>query len=124
MEHVILVKGPTDRVSEIKGQIAILEGQIAKQRADLTHVQATICLFDPTYDGKAKPKFPAPPRSHYFAMGEITRRCREALRNATAPISAEDIAGRAMADKGLDPEDKKVRSDMIRRLLCSGRCIG
>jgi hypothetical protein len=50
-------------------------------------------------------------------MGEITRRCREALRDADGPISAEDIARKAMTDKGLDPEDGKIRSDMIRRLL-------
>jgi hypothetical protein len=118
MEHVIVIKGLTDRVSEIKGEIAILEGQIARKRTDLAHVQATICMFDPSYDGKAaKPKFPAAPRSHYFAMGEITRRCREALRDATGPISAEDIARKAMMDKGLDVNDGAIRSDMIRRLL-------
>jgi hypothetical protein len=118
MEHVIVTKGLKDRAAEIMGRIAVLEGEIAKQRTDLAHVEATIHMFDPSYDGKkARPKIPAAPRSHYFAMGEITRRRREALRDASGPIAAGDIARKAMVDKGLDPTNGKIRSDMIRRLL-------
>jgi hypothetical protein len=50
-------------------------------------------------------------------MGEVSLRCREALRDATNPISAEDIARQAMRDKELDLADGKIRSDMIARLL-------
>jgi hypothetical protein len=118
MEHVILIKGLRDRASEIKGQIAVLEGHIAKERANLAHVEATIRLFDPAYDGKqVKPKRITASRSHYFRMGEITLRCREALRDATGPTSAAEIAEKAMRDKGLDVTDGKIRSDMIARLL-------
>jgi hypothetical protein len=107
-----------ERAAEIRGQIAVLEGHIAKQRADLAHVEATARMFDPSYDGKkVQPKRPAPPRSTYFAMGEITERCRNALREASTPIAADDIAVKARQDKGLDPTDKAIRSDMIRRLL-------
>jgi hypothetical protein len=50
-------------------------------------------------------------------MGEITRRCHDTLREASGLVSAEDIARRAMVDKGVDPEDGKLRSDFIRRIL-------
>jgi hypothetical protein len=118
MGHTIIIGALIERVAEIRGQIAVLEGHITKQRAALGHVEATLRMFDPAYDGKrVRPKRAAPPRSTYFAMGEISKRCREALRDAAAPISAEDIAVRAMQDKGLDLADRAIRSGMIRRLL-------
>ena len=118
MAQSIIVGALVDRASEIRGQIAVLEGHIAKHRADLAHVEATARMFDPSYDGKrVRPKRPAPPRSTYFVMGEISERCRNALREAVAPILAEEIAIRAMQDKGLDPTDGKIRSDMIGRLI-------
>ncbi len=118
MAQSIIVGALVERASEIRGHIAVLEGHIAKHRADLAHVEATARMFDPSYDGKRlRPKRPAPPRSTYFAMGEISERCRNALREATMPISAEEIAVRAMQDKGLDLTDGKIRSDMISRLI-------
>lgn len=118
MPDTIVVKALLDKGAEMRGQIAVLDGRLAKCRAELAHVQATLRLFDPAQDVKhVRPKAPAPPRSTYFAMGEITRRCRDALREATGPIAAMDIAVTAMRDKGLDPADRAIRSDMIRRLL-------
>ena len=118
MTESIVVKALLDKDAEIRGQIAVLEGQMAKHRAELAHVQATLRLFDPAQDVKRiRPKAAAAPRSTYFVMGEITRRCHDALREAGGPISAEDIAVKAMRDKGLDPADRAIRSDMIRRLL-------
>ena len=118
MEHSILINGLVTKASEIQGQIAVMEGQLARHRADLAHIQATIHLFDPAYEGKRiRPKLPAPPRSSYFAMGEITRRCREAIRDSDKPVSADEVTVKAMTDKGLDLGDRKIRSDMIRRFL-------
>lgn len=118
MAQSIIMGALVERASEIRGHIAVLEGQIAKHRADLAHVEATARMFDPSYDGKrVRPKRPAPPRSTYFAMGEISERCRNALREATVPISADDVAVQAMRDKGLDLADRKIRSDMIARLI-------
>jgi hypothetical protein len=118
MENVIVIAGLTKRASEIKGQIAIQEGHLVRWRTDLAHVEATIRMFDPAYDGKhVKAKRIAPPRSTYFAMGEITKRCRDAMRVAGGPVSAEEIAVKAMIDKGLNPENRKIRSDMIGRII-------
>jgi hypothetical protein len=125
MEHSIVVNGLVTRASEIQGQIAILEGQLAQRRADLTHLRATIQMFDPSYEGKPiRPKLPAVPRSSYFANGEITRRCREAIRDSSGPVSADDVAVKAMTDKSLDLADKKIRSDMIRRFLWAFQRLG
>jgi len=107
------------KAGELSGIIAELERQIAQRRAELVHVHATLRMFDPDHELAAIPaKRPQVPRLAYFAMGELSQRCRDALREADGePIAAEDIASKAIADKGLDIEDRKLRSDFIRRFL-------
>ena len=56
-------------------------------------------------------------RSRYFAAGELTRFCREALRDASEPISATDIAIKALTQRKLDADDARIRSDFIIRIL-------
>jgi hypothetical protein len=118
MVESIVVGALVQKAAEIRGEIAGLEGRIATCKAALDHVQATLRMFDPSKDvQRIKPKRPAAMRSTYFAMGEITRRCQDALREATELVSAEDIARQAMRDKGVDQEDGKLRSDFIQRIL-------
>ena len=60
-----------------------------------------------------------PPSSEsavYFDQGELSERCRTALRDATEPVNVEDIARTAMVAKGIDPEDRRVRADFCKRL--------
>ena len=59
-----------------------------------------------------------PVRSAYFGRNEITRRCRDTLREK-GTIKAEDVSIQAMRDKGLDPENRKLRRDFTRRILVS-----
>ncbi len=49
---------------------------------------------------------------------EITRRCRDLLREK-GTIRAEDVTIQAMRDKGMDPENRKMRRDFTRRILVS-----
>jgi hypothetical protein len=92
---------------------------IRQARANRAHVDATLVLFDPDMTPAAiRAKAPVKGRSGYFANGEISKRCREAIRLAGGePVAAESIVRQAMTDKGLDPEDAKLRRDMIRRFL-------
>ena len=104
--------------AEIAGLINDLERKIRQYRVDLAHIDSTIALFDPTVAIDAiKPKRPAGPKSEHFVHGEMTRRCREALRDAAEPLSANDMAMRMMADKGLDAEDRTLRADFVVRIL-------
>ena len=108
-----------DKRAELSGIIADLEKRIHQHRADLVHVDAVLRLFVPELEPETiNAKRPAPVRSRYFAEGELTRRCLEALRRAEGrPVAAEEIAVATMVDKGLDPADRKTRSDFIRRML-------
>ncbi|CAO3414037.1 hypothetical protein [Azospirillum doebereinerae] len=92
---------------------------MSQHRADLVHLDATLRLFAPELELESiTPKKPPAGRSHYFATGELARRGLEALRMAEGRVvAAEEIAVAAMRDKGLDPEDRKIRSDFIQRVL-------
>jgi len=114
-----LVHSLVEKRREISGAISALERQIVQKRRDLLHLDATIRMFAPELNLQViRPKAPAKPRLAVFLNGEISRRVREAIRASNGePVSADDIAVRAMTDKGLNPDDRKLRSDFIRRFL-------
>jgi len=107
--------------AEIAGHIHDLERRLAQHRADLAHLDAAIILFDDSVAvDDIAPKRPVH-RSRYFGMGELSRTCREALRDASGPISATDIAVRALTERKLDATDPRLRSDFIIR---AARALG
>jgi hypothetical protein len=60
-----------------------------------------------------------PIRSAYFGRNDISRRCRDILREK-GTVKADDVAVLAMREKGIDSEtDRKSRSDFIRRIPVS-----
>ena len=119
MAQSIVIHALTAKRAEVSGIIADLEERIRQSRADLAHIDATLRLFDPEIKVSAiRAKQPAKERSGLFANGEISKRCREAIRRADGEsVAAEDIVRQAMTDKGLDPEDGTIRRDLTRRFL-------
>jgi hypothetical protein len=104
--------------AELAGLIHDLEKRAKQARIDLTHINSTLRLFDPDIRPVSiTSKNPAGNRLKYFEPGEMSRLCREALRDATEPLSAQDIVGGVMRAKGLDPDDKSLRQDLVRRFL-------
>lgn len=59
-----------------------------------------------------------PVRLGYFGRNEITRRIYDALR-VRGEVSAVEIATDAMRDKGMDPNDRKIRTSFAQRFLTS-----
>jgi hypothetical protein len=118
MAQSIIIHALTEKRAEVSGIIADLEERTRQARADLAHIDATLRLFDPDVKiGAIRAKQPAKARSGPFAPGEISKRCREALRDAKEPLAAETIVRAAMADKGLPVDDKAMRIAMIRSFL-------
>ncbi|CAO3439926.1 hypothetical protein [Azospirillum doebereinerae] len=113
-----VVSALREKRAEISGAILELEKRMAQHRADLVHLDATLRLFAPELEPEGiAPRKPPAARSHYFATGELARRCLDTLRMTEGRVVAEEIAVAAMRDKGLDPEDRKTRSDFIQRVL-------
>ncbi len=109
--------------AEIAGQIRELEHHTDQLRAEMIHVDSVLRLFAPEIETE---KIPArrrmPRRSEYFARGELTRICLDALRHAAETgegwLTGEDITVSTMQDKGLNPVgDRRLRADFHRRIL-------
>lgn len=121
MANDLVLSGLAQKASELQGAIAALERQVAARRADLAAVQAAIRLFSPDFDMRAvKVKRGYHRASPHFERGELTNRCRDALRDAEGePVAAGSIVERAIADKGLPADDAKLRRDFMARVLSS-----
>ncbi len=107
------------------GCIARLERQLDQQRANLTHIDGALGLFEPDRDpGDIKPKRTYARRTRYFAKGELSRLVLEALRDARGkPLSTDDMAGQIIAAKGFDAADRVLRAAIRDRALTSLRAI-
>ena len=118
MAQSIIIHALVEKRAELAGSVSDLERRIHQARADLAHIDATLCLFDPTIrPASIKPKAAPPTKSPHFDMGEIARRCREGLRLAGPEgVTAIDVAATALRDKGISPTDTKLVDDFQRRM--------
>ena len=116
MGDTFIISGLKERRAAITGQIADLYNQIDQLQAALVHVDGVLALYG-LEPSEIPTKGRIPVRSSYFGRNEISRRCRDMLRQK-GTIRADDVAVQAMLDKRLDPEkNRKVRTDFNRRVL-------
>lgn len=113
-----VISGLRTKRADIARQIIEAKAQVEKLHADLFHLDTVLRLY-----GEEPETIPMKGRigklSPYFGRAELSRRCRDALREQ-GTIKADAIAVQAMKDKGLNPDrDRKLRSDFIRRILVS-----
>lgn len=102
--------------AKISGLILDLEKDLANHRASLMHLDATLRLLDPAIKlHTVRAKHRAAERSSYFAPGELSERCKNAIREAGPNgVTVEDVVLIAMRDKGIEG-DQALRTDFIRR---------
>jgi hypothetical protein len=86
--------------AEISGHIHDLEKRVARQRANLANLDATIKLFSPSANPDAIPPKRAYRRTRYFAHNELSRLTQDALRTASGPLTVAEIAGAVMRGEG------------------------
>src|ERR1700732_2913069 len=114
-EQPIALKAHLNKLSAITGEIAMLEREIGRLRADLVHLDATMSLFDPgTNPGIIPALRRYPRRTEWFARGEITHRVYDALRGYEI-VSHRDLAKAAMAEKDIAETDKATRRHITAR---------
>jgi hypothetical protein len=107
----------------VSGLIEKLERKLEQHRADLTHIDGVLRLFQPDRDpGEIKPKR-SYRRTRYFAKGELSRLVLEALRDAGRPLSADDIAGQVITAKGFDAADSTLRAAIRDQALTALRAF-
>src|ERR1700730_15254011 len=101
--------------AEISGHIHDLEKGIERQRVSLSYLDATIGLIYPSTNPDAIPPKRAYRRTRYFARNELSRLVMDALRLATGPLAATDIATAAMQAKGAAMDDAAFNAIVIER---------
>src|SRR3989440_8982511 len=110
----------------VSGLIEKLERKLEQHRADLTHIDGVLRLFQPDHDpADIKPKRTYARRTRYFARNELSRLCMDALRAADGALQTTDeIADRVIGAKGFDAADAALRGsirDQVLTLLRSFR---
>ena len=101
------------KAENLAGYIAKLEADLEQARADLSHVNATIHLFEAPEDGS---QFPM----HYnldrlFRRREIGELCHEAL--ASGPKSTRELAAWIIERKGFPAPDRHLKSAIAYRIV-------
>jgi hypothetical protein len=103
--------------AEISGHIHDLEKRVARQRANLTNLDATIKLFSPGTNPNTIPPKRAYRRTRYFAHNELSRLTQDALRTASGPLTSAEIAGAVMQAKGMPSGDAAFKGIVAARAL-------
>ena len=103
----------------VAGLIEKLERKLEQHRADLTHIDGVLRLFQPDRDhGDIKPKRTYARRTRYFARNELSRLCSDALREAKGePLTTEAIAIRIVDAKGFDCSDRAMQKAICDQVL-------
>lgn len=98
---------------EIVASIRLYERQLEQARADLSHVNAAIRIFEASGNAKDMPRYVDIHR--LFKRGEPVALCKEALANG--PMSTRELAQHVMKSKGLDGGDKVLAKSIGYRLI-------
>lgn len=113
MAEIRTVTTLRSKKAEIIASIAQYEKRIAQARADLSHVNACVALFEAT--GEPGALSPYVDTHCLFARGEMMNLCKDAL--ASGPKTTKELALHVMAAKGLDTGDKVLARSMAMRLI-------
>ena len=106
--------------AEIAGKIEHAQTSLRQLIIDLDNIDAAIRLFKPDIDlEEIRPK-PLPPRNQAF-RGEVSRLILSALRQSSAPLTAQDLARHVMAERGLNTADKRLVRTIGKRVGSSMR---
>ena len=105
--------------SEMAGIVRGLEQQLVEGRASLTHLDATMRLFDPNL----RPEEIRPRRRRtcnaWFRPGECLRLIYDVLRDARELVTTRDVAERIMMIKSLSASDARQRALIHNTVLAS-----
>ena len=119
MAELHVVGALRNKRAELAGTPRQLEQQLAGHRANLSHLDATMRLFDP----KTRPNDIRPrrvrARNVWFRQGECLRLIYDELREATQPVTTRELAERVMRVKAILATDDRQRELIQKTLLGS-----
>ena len=102
----------------VSGLIEKLERKLEQHRADLTHIDGVLRLFQPDRDpDEIKPRRTYAKRTRYFARNELARLCMDTLRDTRKLITTDEITAQVIAAKGFETADATLRVAIRDQLL-------
>jgi hypothetical protein len=105
--------------AELAGMLRQLEQKLVQQRANLTHLDATMRLFDPDIlPNDIRPKQQRA-RNAWFRPGECLRLIYDELREASQPVTTRELAEPIMRVKAIPVADDQRRERIQKTLLGS-----
>jgi len=108
-----------DKRSELAGIVMSLEQQLVEHRASLTHLDATMRLFDP----ELRPEEIRPRQRRncnaWFRPGECLRLIYDVLRDAPAPVTTRELAEQIVDLKSIPIADDRQRALIQKTVLAS-----
>lgn len=108
-----------DKRSELAAIVMSLEQQLVVHRASLTHLDATMLLFDPALrPEEIRPRHRRTCNA-WFRPGECLRLIYEVLRDAPEPVTTRELAERIVAMKSLAVTDDRPRALIQKTILAS-----
>jgi len=119
MGELPIVDALRNKRSELVGAMSQLEQQLAQHRGSLTHLDATMRLFDP--DTLFQDTNPAQQRERvsWFRPGECRRLIYDVLRDAPQPLATRELSERVTAAKGILAADGRTRALIQKTVLAS-----
>ena len=121
-----VLSGLVAKRGELTGELEHHRRELDRLTEALAHVDATIRLFDPSYELDAIAARKRGGRRQWFGPGECQRFVLEVLRDAVEPLSGRALAREVVARKGLgDSRDvlavvQKTALAVLRRLVAKG----
>jgi hypothetical protein len=106
--------------AELGAQILENKAEALKLSGKMLHVEAVIKMLDPTFNLRriaVKRRQPNP----WFKRGTVYRRAVDALRTATEPLTAREIAERVLVAANMKTPDKAALADLTGSILSSLR---
>jgi hypothetical protein len=101
------------------GIVRQLEQQLAQQRTNLGHLDATMQLFDPDIRPQGIRAKRQRARSSWFRQGECLRLIYDQLRDAPRPVATRELAERIMRAKAIPAADDHRRELIQKTVLGS-----
>ena len=115
MEHEHVIHGLIRKRAEIAGHIDAQQDKLRALQTDLSHVDATLRLFQPGINLSGVKVRPVP--GHAAALyGEMTKALCDVLRDAPEPMAVRPLALAVMAAKGLAGDDGALVGSMHQRV--------
>jgi hypothetical protein len=116
-QHVVRVL--RDKRSELAGLVKGLEQELSEHRAALTHLDATMRLFDPEIRAEESGLPQRRVCNAWFRPGECLRLIYGVLRDAPQPMTTREVVERMTELKSLSIGDDRQRALLQKTILAS-----